>query len=261
MHCRQSLVHKDVLAFLDDAAALFVAQVGKALREHNAFKINAVLLAHYLKIGKDKPEEKNFKSKNKEIYVTTDLKVWFINNIRHPFLTEMEEFQEKDSGWTLHWIVKLEVNINKLNPMKGNIYIKLPNQIEEKKACINVQNSDDNECFKWAILSDIHPVHRNQYNPNRVYSYHQYKDNLNFSGIKFPVAIKDVSKFEQQNDISVNIYGLIKKKQTTICKKTENISVIGAYTTLQVSKSWFIIVRTVKKSMTAKLCSQNLAGT
>ena len=28
--------------------------------------------------------------------------------------------------------------------------------------------------------------------PNRVSSYQQYKDNLNFSGIKFPVAIKDV---------------------------------------------------------------------
>ena len=123
----------------------FVAQVGKALREHNAFKINAVLFAHYLKIGKDKPEEKNFKSKDEEIYVTTDLKVWFINNIRHPILTEMEEFQEKDSGWTLHSIVKLEVNVNKLNPMKSGTYIKLPKQIEEKIACINVQNRDDKE--------------------------------------------------------------------------------------------------------------------
>ena len=92
-------------------------------------------------------------------------------------LTELEEFQEKDSGWTLHLIVKLEVNIIKLNPMKGNTYIKLPKQIEG------------------------------------VTSYHQYKDNLNFSSIKFPVAIKDVSKFEKQNDISVNIYGLINKEQ------------------------------------------------
>ena len=68
----------------------------------------------------------------------------------------MEEFQEKDSGWTLHSIVKLEVNINKLNQkkkttMKGSTYIKLPKQIEEKKVCINVQNRDDNECFKWDI--------------------------------------------------------------------------------------------------------------
>ena len=151
-----NLVHKDVLAFFDDAAVLFFSQVGKALREQKAFKINAVLLAHYLKIGKDKPEEKNFKSKNEEFYVITDLKVWFVNNIRHPTLTEMEEFQEKDSGWTLHSILKLEVNINKLNPIKGITYIKLAKRIDEKKACINVQNSDDNECFKWAILSAIH---------------------------------------------------------------------------------------------------------
>ena len=142
-----------------------------------------------------------------------DLKVWFINNIRHPILTEMEEFQEKDSRRTLHSIIKLEVNINKLNPMKGSTYIELPKQVQGKEACINVQNRDDNECFKWALLSAIHPVNKKQYMPNRVSNYHQYKNNLNFSGIKFPVAIRDVSKFEQQNDISVNIYGLIKKKQ------------------------------------------------
>ena len=73
--------------------------MSKALREHKAFKINAVVLAHYLKIGKDKLEEKNFKSKNEEIYVTTDLELWFINDVRHSILTEMEEFQEKDSGF------------------------------------------------------------------------------------------------------------------------------------------------------------------
>ena len=80
----------------------------------------------------------------------------------------MEEFQEKDSGWTLHSFIKLEVNINKLNPMKGSAYTKLPKQIEGKEACINVQNRDDNACFKWAILSAIHPVNKKQYMPNRV---------------------------------------------------------------------------------------------
>ena len=38
-----NLVHKEVLVFLEDAAVLFVAQVGKVLLEHKAFKINALL--------------------------------------------------------------------------------------------------------------------------------------------------------------------------------------------------------------------------
>ena len=122
----------------------------------------------------------------------TDLKSWFINNARHPILTEMEEFQKKDSGLTLHSIVKLEMNIKKLNPTKGSTYIKLPKQIEGKEAYINVRNRDDNECFKWAILSAIHPVNKWQCMPIRVSSYQQYNDNLNSSGIKFPVAIKYV---------------------------------------------------------------------
>ena len=66
-----NLVHKDLLAFFDDAAVLFVAQVDKTLFGQKAFKIIAVLLAHYLKIGEDKPEEKNFQSNPKMKRSTT----------------------------------------------------------------------------------------------------------------------------------------------------------------------------------------------
>ncbi|XP_033223722.1 uncharacterized protein LOC117177247 [Belonocnema kinseyi] len=51
------------------------------------------------------------------------------------------------------------------------------------------------------------------YRPNLVSSYQQYKDELNFSGIKLPVRLKDVANFEKKNNISVNVHGLIKKGQ------------------------------------------------
>lgn len=55
------LIHKDVLAFLDDARVLFIVEVPKILREQNALKINAVLNTYYLKIVMEIPEDKNFK--------------------------------------------------------------------------------------------------------------------------------------------------------------------------------------------------------
>ena len=42
--------------------------------------------------------------------------------------------------------------------------------------------------------------------------YTQYVEELDFSGIEFPLQMKDVSKFENQNEISVNVFGLEKDK-------------------------------------------------
>lgn len=59
----------------------------------------------------------------------------FCYNVRYPILSDMDEFQEKDSEWTLHSIVKVEGNINKLNPMKGSPYIDLPPRMKKTEAC------------------------------------------------------------------------------------------------------------------------------
>ena len=57
----------------------------------------------------------------------------------------------------------------------------------------------------------LHPVqHRNH--PDRVSKYQEYEHELNMSGIKYPVNIKDIKKFEYQNSISVNVYGYEDKK-------------------------------------------------
>ena len=69
--------------------------------------------------------------------------------------------------------------------MRGSAYVDLPPFIKKKEACINVRNND--ECFKWAILSALHPVSKNA---DRVSCYYSYKDELNFDGIVFSVDPK-----------------------------------------------------------------------
>ena len=51
------------------------------------------------------------------------------------------------AGRSILSILNLVVNIYKFNPMRGSSYIDLPPFIKNKKACINVENKDD-ECFK-----------------------------------------------------------------------------------------------------------------
>ena len=88
----------------------------------------------------------------------------------------------------------------------------MPSYIQKKHAHVNVQNFDD-ECFKWVILSRLHPV---KGNAGRLSNCQRYKKELHFEGIAFPVMLKNVAKFEKQNDISVNVLILQKKKRRFI---------------------------------------------
>ena len=121
--------------------------------------------------------------------------------MQNPIDTEMEEFQERESGWSLRSILNLDINIYKYNPMTGRSYIDLPDFIKRKHACVNGKNTDD-KCFKWAILSALHSVTKHSY---RVSSYLQHEDKHNFSGIEFPVTPKQIGVFEKQNNVSINL--------------------------------------------------------
>ena len=48
---------------------------------------------------------------------------------------------------------------------------------------------------------------------NRLSSYPHYSSVLNYEGIHFPIALKDVSKFEKLNNLSINVYGIEKSKK------------------------------------------------
>jgi hypothetical protein len=58
----------------------------------------------------------------------------------------METFEIRGSQWVLSRIVKVELKINKYNPLRGNSYIPLPKILANKKAIINIKNND-NKCF------------------------------------------------------------------------------------------------------------------
>ena len=54
----------------------------------------------------------------------------------------------------LESVTDLNVNISKYNPLAGSSYIK--------KGFINIQNIDDNECFKRRLIKYLHPVDLNE---------------------------------------------------------------------------------------------------
>ena len=156
-------------------------------------------------------KDKYFNTKCQSIYKSTDLKEWFNEFVKIHIETDIKDFQEKYSGWTLKSIISLTISIKKLQPIQGgSFFCKLPDSIIRKRACFNIVN-EDNQRFKWSLLAAFHSKDENR--PNRWFSYSKYENELNFMGIDFPVKPRQIPKFEKQNDISVNVFFLKKKNK------------------------------------------------
>lgn len=117
----------------------------------------------------------------------------------------IQNFNQQGSNWRFQRVLSLDVHLVDYIPLRGSSYIKLPKFLRGKKAVINIQNKDDNQCFKWSVLRHLHP---SKNHPERLSSLREYENNLDFTGIEFPVKIDDISTFEKRNQgISVNVYG------------------------------------------------------
>lgn len=195
--------------FLTNITESVFMLINEHLQTHTSIKVNVELFGGYMIEKNDKLEYdiKSFNTKNEIITISTNLSKTY-DMWKDVIKTKSEEFSERESGWHLVEILYLEVNINKFNPLRGSSYVKLPKNIENKKAVVNVKNYD-NECFGHAIISALKPVESNS---DLITSYPNFRSVLDFSGIEFPIKFTDIHKFEEQNNISVNVFGLNSKK-------------------------------------------------
>ena len=179
------------------------------LKELTTIKVNFIVHADFVQETKDIKNSFDFQTSNWSLCVGDNLDHYMIS-LSEDIKCKMLNFEKKDSGWSLHKIKYIEMNVNQFNPLRGSSYIDLPIDIKRKKAVINVQNNDV-QCLKWALLSALYPANSN---PNRVSSYVRNERKLNFDGISFPVKLKDLEKVEKLNNISINVFGLDFNKET-----------------------------------------------
>jgi hypothetical protein len=127
----------------------------------------------------------------------------FYDGFTDGFKAWVDCFQERGSGFVFRNIKSVEVKQYKYSYQKASSYIPL--QFKSTNI-INVQNTNDNQCFLWSILAKSFPANRNK---QRVTNYIQYEDKLNMSGIEYPVSIDDIPKVERLNPgLSINVYAL-----------------------------------------------------
>ena len=68
----------------------------------------------------------------------------------------------------------------------------------------------DNKCFLWCVLRALNPKDGD---PERIDK--ELKENtLNMEGLEYPVSLKDINKFEKQNQtISITVFGYDERKK------------------------------------------------
>ena len=71
----------------------------------------------------------------------------------------------------------------------------MPKELDHtRKALINIQNTDDNECFKWCLVRYLNPAN---YHPTRITKADKdFAKRFDFKDIKFPVKIRDIENKE-----------------------------------------------------------------
>ena len=130
--------------------------------------------------------------------------------INELFNTFRKRYQEglqtkmKGSSYMFERIDLLEYH-HKISLNRGSSYINSPDWIKNKKITINPHNTEDNNCFQYAITSALN--YRNiTNNPQRISKLISFINNYNWKGINFPAGHKDYSAFEKNNsDIALNI--------------------------------------------------------
>ena len=112
----------------------------------------------------------------------------------------------RDSKFVFESVDFLYYSLRKTNIKRnGGSYIKSPEWLRNKRATINLKNTDDNNCFEYAITIALN--HQNiGNNPERISKIKPLINQYNWRDIDFPSHQKDWKKFEQNNEtIAFNI--------------------------------------------------------
>lgn len=217
--------------FLQDVKNRIMELLKVLLEKHTCFKYNLELFAEYIKTCKNSEQHDDEYGLDFDISMKSfNSKMHIINQINQLPTTyekmsdiickKCDEFQERDSGWSLIRILHLEININQYKPIRCSQYVTLPADISKKKACINVRNNDE-YCFKWSIISALFKgSNKNSHltttyrilniSSSTIYLNGNFNHSiLEFGSLEFPLKVADIEEFEILNEsISINVFGL-----------------------------------------------------
>ena len=141
-----------------------------------------------------------FNSRTTSVHQGSDLDQIVDEMIAH-MKTQIENPALLNSRFKFDEVLFLNISFHQLNLTRGSSYLPLPYWLARKKAIINPHNKDE-ECFKWAVIAAENVRMKD---PQCMSNLRKFINNYDWSGLEFPVLIKDISMFEIKNNISINV--------------------------------------------------------
>ena len=166
----------------------------------------------------DQLVELAFNSRMTNVYNLSDLDEIVGEMIKH-MKEQIENPALLHSRFVFNEVLFINVDFHQLNLMRGSSYLLLPYWLAHKKAIINPKTKIKNASNGSVIAASRWEEINN--NPKRISKLKRFEKDLDWSGIGFPVSVKDISKFEFRNQISINL-SAIEGKQIYICRKGGN---------------------------------------
>ena len=225
---------KDPLVFLESTTPA----VERLINSINSVgkKVHTVLVCKMVRTdpetGKNTFTIAHFSSKTHSMISEEDVKNEY-PTMKEKMLESLAKYQKLESGWRLQSVEMLEIFITKFKPLNGKSYKPFPKVIVKKNAVINMENDDD-QCFKWAVTRALNPVNRDsERNPNRVTKILKTQaKKYNWDDIEFPTKLKDIHKFEKNNNININVFSFdswTKKVYTLRLSKSDHKESINLF--------------------------------
>ena len=157
-------------------------------------------------------------------------------------INKIEGKEMGKSGLVWVGVNDLTLNVFPNNPRVGGKYVKLPEFIQSRKACINVKNDDD-LCAIWSILAHLKPAKKHC---QRTTKYQKEMNDLDLTGIDFPFHPSDAPILEKMFNISLTIFDFDVKSISEIypiyiSKNTDEKVFLGMY------KSHYVLVKNANR--------------
>ena len=202
--------NKDPLHQLTETKKVIEHYLNKELDELKGIKYSETLkMVFEKKIGnKTTIKTAYFNSKTKTLINEKEIDE-VLQTSRQELMKAIGQWISEGSGWTIKSVDGHYINLTKYKPLKGSSYIELPTELKNPaKGLINLKN-EDNECFRWCHIRYLNP--QKKY-PQRIKKDdRQYIEKLNYSGIEFPITMKQINKIEKNNSIRINVFGYEEK--------------------------------------------------
>lgn len=232
----------DLKLFSENTIPEICSKLRNAFNSNGSLKWYAVVEVQFKRAVTTSEDEfcSAFFRSNCQIILTDNELTEQVSEAIEKMLKSFESFEGLKSGWVIDFVKKLEIKTGLYRPLSGSSYIPLPTKLKNKHAIVNIKNIHDNKCFLWCVLAHLYPVRRHA---NRVQAYKNYENALNTSMLKFPVSLPSITKFEDLNNVSINVFGYKREIFPLRITKKRNVNHINLLMLKNAETNHFCLIK------------------